>query len=387
MPNVGISQPQRIGIGPGSANTCADEFAARQVHRVFLLTSPSVAPHAKPIVEEMMSKGIVITTTTDIKPAPGLAETEQIINAARAFQPDGIIGFGGGSVLQMAKLAACLCDRPEPISTFFGSDLLPRRRIALACVPTTFGTGCESSSLAYLSGEEDLNDRIISSPWLAPDLAFFDPLFLHSLSATDVLALGIQALGHCIETIVCTPSDSLSAPHAREALVLLSRHLRDAVNGERAGVARTQISLAGACVALCRANAETSALQLLAGPLARQCGLPRTVAAALLTAPLFRTWQTSKIAEFSEVAALVAGEPRRGCATVAEEALGWLEVLIREARPTLTSKIGSIKEEDLAALAMSAASNTRLQRNATKKYSVAALQKIYQQALSPGTGS
>ena len=118
--------------------------------------------------------------------------------AAQAGKIDGVLGIGGGSAIDVAKLVAALINGKQAASEVFGINLLRGRELPLVCLPTTAGTGAEVSPNAILLDEADELKKGVVSPHLVPDAAFVDPLLTVSVPPAVTAATGLDALTHCM---------------------------------------------------------------------------------------------------------------------------------------------------------------------------------------------
>src|SRR5437899_1317056 len=103
---VQLAQPRRIVFGDGSALRCAEEIAELRLRRVFVLTSPSVRAATAPLVAQLRAQGATVEIFSGAQPEPTIAHFNAVLAPARAFAPDAVVGFGGGSALDLAKLVA-----------------------------------------------------------------------------------------------------------------------------------------------------------------------------------------------------------------------------------------------------------------------------------------
>src|SRR5262249_51448629 len=134
-----------------------------------------------------------------VKPEPTRAMFDEVVTVARRENIGAVLGIGGGSALDVAKLAAALAKGRQSVQDVFGINLLAGRDLPLVCLPTTSGTGSEVSPNAVLLDERDELKKAVISPPLVPDLAIVDPLLTHSTPPGVTAATGMDALTHCIE--------------------------------------------------------------------------------------------------------------------------------------------------------------------------------------------
>ncbi|HEX9048132.1 MAG TPA: iron-containing alcohol dehydrogenase, partial [Verrucomicrobiae bacterium] len=145
MNQITLLQPPLIVFGNGCAPQCADLLARRRLKRALLVTSTAVLPGLGEVLASLQRQGVSIIQTPPVNNEPTCAQFEQILQFARAEKIDSVLGIGGGSVIDVAKLVAALFAKNNVVSEFFGINLLPNRDLPLICLPTTAGTGAEVS--------------------------------------------------------------------------------------------------------------------------------------------------------------------------------------------------------------------------------------------------
>ncbi len=279
---ITLLQPPRIAFGAGCAADTVAALARAGHRRIFLITSPSVRAHADALAAPLLAAGAAVETVTGVPPEPTLACCEQLRARARAFAPDLVLAVGGGSVLDVAKLVAALHDRAEPASAFYGVNLLAGRRTALACVPTTAGTGSEVSPNALLYDEAAAAKKAVISPALVPDVAAVDPEFTHSLPPALTATTGLDALTHCLETYANRAAHPAVDLHSLEGVRLIGTHLvRCVANGQDAE-ARAAVALGSLYGGLGLGPVNTAGVHALAYPLGGEFHMAHGLSIALL---------------------------------------------------------------------------------------------------------
>lgn len=274
--------PPSVTFGAGCAADAVTALARRGHRRVFLVTSPSVLAQVGPLAKALRDAGAVVEIATGVPPEPTTACCEQLRAKAAAFKPDLILAIGGGSVLDVAKLVAALHDRAEPASAFYGIDVLSGRRTALACVPTTAGTGSEVSPNALLYDEAVSAKKAVISPALVPDAAIVDPQLMVSLPPGLTATTGLDALTHCLEAYANQAAKPGIDPYALEGVRLIGSHLPQAVANGHDLAARSAVALGSLHGGLCLGPVNTAAVHALAYPLGGEFHLAHGLSIALL---------------------------------------------------------------------------------------------------------
>ncbi len=178
---IALTNVGTVRFGTDAALQCASDFAARGLSSAFLVTGAPTRGLAMPLVAACAEKGIAVTIFDAIAGEPTLTEFAAAMATARARQADCVIGLGGGSAMDVAKLVAALFDGAQSINDVIGVDLLKGRALPLACIPTTAGTGSEVTPIAILEDEAaDLKKGVVSAH-LVPDFAYLDPALTVSM--------------------------------------------------------------------------------------------------------------------------------------------------------------------------------------------------------------
>lgn len=368
-----LSLPASVTFGNGCAADAIGRLAAQGRKRVFVVTSPSVLVHANPLADGLRRTGATVVIVTDVPPEPTTGCCETLRAHAAAFRPDLVLAIGGGSVLDVAKLVAALHDRPEPASAFYGINVLAGRRTALACVPTTAGTGSEVSPNALLYDETASAKKAVISPALVPDAAIVDPELMRSLPAALTATTGLDALTHCLEAYANKAAKPEIDPYALEGVRLIGTYVARAVANGNDSEARRAVALGSLYGGMGLGPVNTAAVHALAYPLGGEFHLPHGLSIALLLPAVVR-FNLSALPERHAALADALGGSR--AADLPEKLAG---LVARCGVKTGMSAYG-ITSDALPRMADSALQITRLLKNNPREVTRADALAIYAEA-------
>ncbi len=256
----------------------------------------------------------------EVESEPNVATVEKAIKIVRQKSYDTVIGFGGGSALDAAKVIACLSRNAGEVRDYIGANKIPQRGVPFILVPTTAGTGSEVSPVSVLIDERDGNKNVISDSKLFADLALIDPLLTLRLPAQLTAYTGIDALCHAMGAYITRKANPLSDALAIEAIYLISHNLRRAVSqGETDLEARFQMAWGAAIGMAARTNSGGGAVHGLSYPLGTKYHLPHGQSIALLISPVMAFNAVSAMPKFARIAEAM-GERTDGLSQ--EEAAG-----------------------------------------------------------------
>ncbi len=281
----------------------------------------------------------------------------------------GVVGFGGGSPMDVAKLAALLLGSGEDLDAAWGVGAARGPRLPLVLVPTTAGTGSEVTPVAIITvgGSEK---RGVSSPRILPDLALLDPDLTLGLPGPVTAATGIDAMVHAIEahTSQSPNANPVSRALALEALRLLGTHVETAVHAGSDRAARGAMLLGAMLAGQAFANAPVAAVHALAYPIGGRYHVPHGLSNALVLPHVLRF---NDAPEYPHLAA---------CAGVGGDLAGGMATLsARLGLPGRLRDVG-VPHAELAACAADAMKQTRLLVNNPRTVTEADARAIYEAA-------
>jgi alcohol dehydrogenase class IV len=380
MNPITLLQPPRIVFGNGCAPQCVELLAQRGVQRVLLVSSAPVLPALEAVREALKRSGIEIVQSRPVNREPTCAMFEAVLSSARENQVDGVLGIGGGSAIDVAKLVAALARGKQSVHEIFGLNVLQGRDLPLVCLPTTAGTGAEVSPNAILLDESGALKKGAVSPHLVPDAAFVDPLLTQTVPSAVTAATGLDALTHCIEAYANKFAHPIVDIYALQGIKLISANLVRAVHNGSDIEARAALSLGSLYGGLCLGPVNTAAVHALAYPLGGQFHVAHGVSNALLLPHVLRFNMEQAPGRYAEVA--VAMGVARNCsdASTAAYCVDFLTQLSRDCGvPQKLSEL-KIPRQVIPELARSAMQVTRLLKNNLRPLTEADALRIYEAA-------
>ncbi len=311
-----------LRFGHGCVAEAAEQLRALGAHSVMIVTDPGIA--AAGLLERLEAPlrdaGIAFGVFDEVVADPPEAVVSAAADRARERGADAIIGFGGGSVMDVAKVVAALAGSDQPLEDMYGIGNVRGPRLPLVLVPTTAGTGSEVTPIAIVTTGETTKAGIVS-PRLLPDLALLDPELTLGLPPAVTASTGIDAMVHAIEAYTSRHrKNPYSDMLAREALTRMSRSLRRAVHdGTRDFDARADMHYGAMLAGQAFANAPVAAVHALAYPLGGHYHVPHGLSNALVLMPVLRFNAPAVAALYAELlpcvdpAAHSAGDAAKDC--------------------------------------------------------------------------
>jgi alcohol dehydrogenase class IV len=277
-----------LRLGQGVADECAADLAGQGCRRVLIVTGAPIRALCVGPEKAFAGAGCATLVLEASEGEPTTRDLEAALTTARQFGADGVVGLGGGSAMDVAKLVAALTGAEQRFGDVVGTDLLRSRTIPLACIPTTAGTGSEVTPIAIVEDVEAQLKKGVVSPHLVPDFAYLDPELTRSLPRGVTASTGIDALTHCIESYANRFAHPVVDQWALEGIALVGRYLeRACADGDdmeaRAGMLRAS-HLGGQCLG----PVNTAAVHALAYPLGGEFHIAHGVANSLLLPHVLR---------------------------------------------------------------------------------------------------
>lgn len=382
MRTITFLQPKRLVFGSGCSEDCVDYVASLPERRVHIVSSRSLRLIAEKLGAKLRERGSTVSLDLSIDREPTLNMFGIALAKARAVEADCVLGIGGGSVLDVAKLLAAFSGSHQKVEETFGIGLLHGRTAHLICIPTTAGTGSEVSPNAILLDETAKLKKGVISPYLVPDATFVDPTLTCTVPPAVTAATGLDTLTHCIEAYTNKFAHPLIDLYALEGIRLCATYLPRAVHSGEDLEAREGMSRASLYGGLCLGPVNTAAVHALAYPLGGEFHLAHGVSNAILLPAVFR-FNAEADPERHAAVAVALGENSGGSqAAAALAGADRLERLVSECGVSTDLGNYGLPIAAIPQMAASAATVTRLLRNNPREMSLADIERIYRQCFT-----
>ena len=373
-----------LHFGVGSLRTLGDRGASRLGARCLIVTDAGIVKTGMvdTALQSLAAAGITAEIFSAVEADPSEATVLDATEMARAADVDSVIGLGGGSSLDVAKLVAYLAGTQDCLAQIYGVGLATGKRLPLVLIPTTAGTGSEVTPIAIVTTASSEKMGVVS-PALLPDMAILDPALTLGLPAPITAATGIDAMVHAIEAFASTNANNnpLSRSLALDALRRLGSSLLRGVRHGGDIAARSQLLLGSLLAGQAFANSPVAAVHALAYPIGGHFKVPHGLSNALVLPHVLRfnidttpePYAAMAPAAFPELADLPT--PKRAAAFCAT-----LETLSKDCGLPQRLRDVGIGRDSLPMMAADAMNQTRLLVNNPRQVTQADALAIYEAA-------
>ena len=324
MKQITLLQPQKIVFGTGCIQTLVEDYKKMGLQRLFVLTAPPIRPLIEDTLAELKSAGVNIEVFQDIVAEPTVNDFKKILEVARQFKADSVVGVGGGSVLDVTKLIAAFINSDQQVEDCFGTGFIRRKGLWFACLPTTAGTGSEVSPNAILLDERDHLKKGIVSPFLIADVAYVDPKLTWTVPAKVTADTGMDALTHCIEAYTNKFAHPSVDIYALQGIRLIAANLEKAVKNGQDQEAREALAFGSLYGGLCLGPVNTAAVHALSYPLGGEFHIPHGLSNAILLPSVMKFNMPANIKRHAEVAIALGCQPGKNDEETAQRGVDFI---------------------------------------------------------------
>lgn len=279
-----IMMPKRVVAGPESISSIVGTVQSYQAEKVLIITDKGVwnAGLVEKPLKILEDAGIKVEVINDVPTEPEIEQVEDLLKKCRKFQCDMVMGIGGGSSMDSAKLIAALINSDQCVRDILGEEKLTKKGLPTLMVPTTAGTGSEATPNSIVTIPEDGVKFGIVSRYFIADQVILDPMLTLKLPPKITASTGVDALAHAIECFISKKSNPFSDTYALAAIRLICSSIRKAYLIGDDAQARHNMLLGSFYGGMCIATSGTTAVHALAYPLGGRFKIPHGVSNAML---------------------------------------------------------------------------------------------------------
>ncbi|SKB77361.1 iron-containing alcohol dehydrogenase [Dyadobacter psychrophilus] len=378
---IQIYNPKKLVFGADSLDQFVADFLKLSHKRLYLVTIPPMIGKLGDTLSRLTEAGVATSINTTILDEPTFEDFERLIAEAVAFGADSVVGIGGGSVMDIAKLIAAQLHSEQTVDEVLSNGFQKQRSTYVACLPTTAGTGSEVSPNAIFVNSKGSKIGVIS-PELVPDAAYIDPALTTTVPPSVTAATGIDALAHCIEAYTNKFAHPVIDLLALEGVKLLGGSLLKAYQNGEDDEARTNVALGSMYGGMCLGPVNTAAVHALAYPLSTEFHIPHGLSVALLL-PYVMEFNIAAIPDRYAAVAVALGNQEVGShEDIARSGVRIIKELIRNCGLPGSLADVNIPFEAIEKLAAAAMPVQRLLKNNPRAISLSDAGKIYTSAFN-----
>lgn len=377
-----ISLPQIIRFGEGVLSTLAGETEKMRAKKALIVTDSGIFKSgiAQP-VKEQLSKIDEVDIFSEAEPEPSITGLNKAAQALRKGNYEIIVGLGGGSSIDTAKGLSVLLAHGGEGQNYIGTDKIPGSGIPVIAIPTTAGTGSETTNIAIFSDtEKELKVGMISN-YLFARVALVDPVLTYGCPRGVTAASGIDALVHTIECYTSLKANNFTDAIAIKAMQLITGNLKVAVNDGSNKNARSAMAEGAMLAGIAFGNSGVAAVHALAYPLGARFHVSHGVANGLLLPHVMKCNLSSNLTRYAFIAEILGGQVKE--LTQLEAAKSGVEAvkkLVKDIGIPYRLRDLNVPKEALEGMAVATMDVTRLLANNPKTLSLDDVRSIWQDA-------
>lgn len=357
------------------------------ISNLLIVTDPGIVNLGMhtPVLKGLDSDSIKYQLFSDVQADPPVEVIERAISFAREHDINGVVGLGGGSSLDTAKLISALVNSAQCLTDVMGIDQITQPRLPLIQIPTTAGTGSEVTPISIVTtvGAEKVG---IVSDVLLPDIAVLDPALTLKLPPNITAYTGIDAMVHAIEAYTgAIKKNPYSDMLAKESLAIMSKFIQTAVHHGADLEARNMMMLGATLAGQAFANSPVAAVHALAYPLGGHFHIPHGLSNSLVLPHVMRFNMPMAAELYAELADVILPNTSQKASLSnhekGEALINHMEYLIDDLDlPKKLENVG-VRQGDLKMLAEDASKQQRLLVNNPRTLDKDTILSIYQAAL------
>jgi alcohol dehydrogenase len=370
-------------IFEAGASARLGEMVKGRMSRPFVVTDKPLFDSGLlgPALASVKSAGLAPEIFAECAADPPAPVVRRAIAAARTAKADGVVGVGGGSSMDTAKLVAVLMNSSQRLQDIYGVGNAKDERAPLILLPTTAGTGSEVTDIAVVTTEDDQKMGVVADQLFA-DVAVLDPMLTLSLPRAVTAATGLDAVTHAVEAYTSKlKKNPLSDALAMAALRLLCANIVKACLEPGELAAREAMMLGAMLAGMAFTNAPVAAVHALAYPLGARFHVPHGLSNALMLEPVLRFNIEAAAPLYAELGDAIGAEATGGFKERAEAFVAKISAMCAATGAARKLSEVGVSHNHLPGLAEDAMKITRLLQNNPRELTYDHALRLYQEAL------
>ncbi len=379
--------PQALYAGFNTINNLKDVLKEADIERVFIITDNTIkgAGPLDIVLTNIDCNGNNTKIFDRVEPEPSIETTLECLDELRKHDPEAVIGVGGGSVLDVAKLCAAMATSKRNLEDYYGIGKLERKGLFRVLIPTTAGTGAEVTPNALVLDKKAREKKAIVSKYLIPDVAIVDPQLTVTMPKKITAASGMDALTHAIESFISIKASLHTEIYARESIKLICSSLKTAYNEPENLQARYNMCMGSLFAAISMSHAGSGPAHALGYPLGGIHGISHGVANSMMLPYVLDFYCRNNVKKLEDIGNLIGISHANTSGSIQQECINTLINLAKEVKLPLTLDEVGINKDDLAELVSSAATVKRLLKNSPVEVTRKDIETVYSAALNGDT--
>jgi len=277
-------------FGENSLDQVGELAAEITKGKALLVTDPGVRStgHVDRAVKILEESGLTVEVFDRTKENPTAIEVEECVEVAREFEPQLIIGFGGGSSMDTAKGCNFIYTYGGQMQDYWGIGKATKEMLPLIAIPTTAGTGSECQSFALIADPDTHRKMACGDPKAAPAISIMDPVLTLTQPALVTAATGIDAIAHSLESAVTKKRNTASAQYSSEAFKRVINALPEIFNNPDNLEARREMQIGAAYAGVAIENSMLGAAHAAANPITARMAITHGFAVGMMLPAVVR---------------------------------------------------------------------------------------------------
>lgn len=384
MKSCNLIMPKKVYYGENSLDNIKSIVTKEKGKAVIFTTRAVVENGLVSLVESQLKEnGVEYTIISDMPAEPSYIQAQEIIDQFKSEKANFIIGIGGGSVLDVAKLASVLDTDEYGVKDLLNDPLRATKQHETLMIPTTAGTGAEATpNSIVLVPEENLKVGIVN-PEMIADYVILDPKTIETIPSKIAAATGIDALCHNIECFTSNKANTISDTFALEGLKLIVENIENAINNPEDVESKAKMLLGSFYGGVAITTSGTTAVHALSYPLGGRFHVAHGVSNAILLIPVLRFNQLEIKDELNRIfdALYLESNPNISNEEKSEYVINEIDRIVKALDIPTSYKEFGVDESHLDELVEAGMKVTRLLNNNKRVVTPEDARKIYESVI------